>query len=70
MFDQNSQDVCAENVMLEVRASCCLLLLMNVSAETVILQNSVDVSTNALTYSIDIMVGKLAFLMFSDVFPQ
>ena len=43
MFDQNSQDVSAENVISEARKAVMLQCSMNVSAEIVIFQNPKDV---------------------------
>ena len=54
MFDRHSQDVSAKNLISEDRTFVFLLFLMNVSAETIVFQNSKDVSMNVLTVSIDI----------------
>ena len=70
MFDRNSQDVSAKNRISETRTSVFLQLLMNVSAEIIVFQNSRDVSMKFLIFSIDITVGISAFLLILDVFPS
>ena len=50
MFDHNSQDVSAENLISEARTSVILQFSMTVSAEIAVFQNSMDVSMNFLTF--------------------